>query len=181
MDRHLLYRLSREASGLLNQKAQEAEREKKRLDNRIKELDAIIAKLYEDGALGRIPQERAQSLMEKFEGELKELKTRRTELVKTLDAQTKRQSEMETFTKVLAGYQNLQELNATILNELIREIRVGVKYTEDGLRKQKIQILYKHVCYVDYLDDVFPVFSDELISELRVLCGQMGVELPKVS
>ena len=73
MDAHLLARLSNEASGLINQKAQEAEREKKRMDSRIRELDAIIAKLYEDGALGRIPQERAQSLMDKFEGELKEL------------------------------------------------------------------------------------------------------------
>lgn len=48
MDDHLLARLSEEASGLLNQKAQEAEREKKRMDARIEELDVVIAKLYED-------------------------------------------------------------------------------------------------------------------------------------
>lgn len=154
MDDHLLARLSEEASDLLNQKAQEAEREKKRMDARIEELDVVIAKLYEDSALGRIPQERARSLMEKFEGELSDLKTRCTDLTNSLDAQAKRQSEMETFTKFLASYQNLQELNATILNKLIREIRVGVKYTENGVKKQSIQIIYKHECYVDYFGDM---------------------------
>lgn len=154
MDTHLLARLSREASGLLDRKAQEAEREKKRMDARIEELDAIIAKLYEDSALDRIPKERAQSLMAKFEGELKDLNSKRAELVNSLDAQVKRQSEMEEFTRVLARYQELQELNATILNELIREIRVGAKYTEDGVKKQKIQILYNHMCYVDYFEDI---------------------------
>lgn len=154
MDTHLLARLSREASGLLDRKAQEAEREKKRMDARIEELDAIIAKLYEDSALDRISKERAQSLMAKFEGELKDLNSRRTELTNSLDAQVKRQSEMEEFTRVLARYQELQELNATILNELIREVRVGAKYIEDGVKKQKIQILYNHMCYVDYFEDI---------------------------
>ena len=174
MDAHLLARLSNEASGLINQKAQEAEREKRRMDSRISELDAIIAKLYEDGALGRIPQERAQSLMDKFEGELKELKAKCAELTNTLNAQAKRQSEMEMFTQVLAGYQDLQELNATILNELIREIRVGVKYTEDGVKKQKIQILYKHACYVDYFADMEFTLSDGL----RVVFKELDEQLP---
>ena len=173
MDAHLLARLSKEASGLINQKAQEAERERKRMDSRISELDAIIAKLYEDGALGRIPQERAQSLMNKFEGELKELTAKCAELTSTLDAQAKRQSEMETFTKVLAGYQDLQELNATILNELIREIRVGVKYMEDGVKKQKIQILYKHACYVDYFANMEFTLNDGLRAVFKELDEQM--------
>ena len=92
--------------------------------------------------------------MEKFEGELKNLKVRREEVADSLNAQVKRQSEMETFTKVLAGYKELRELNATILNELIREIRVGVKYIESGVKKQKIQIIYKHDCYVDYFENM---------------------------
>ena len=143
------------------------------MDSRIRELDAIIAKLYEDGALGRIPQERAQSLMDKFEGELKELKAKCAELTNTLDAQAKRQSEIEAFTKVLAGYQDLQELNAAILNELIREIRVGVKYTEDGVKKQKIQILYKHACYVDYFADMEFTLSDGLRAVFKELDEQL--------
>jgi len=104
--------------------------------------------------------------------ELKELKAKSTELANSLDARSKRQSEMEAFTKVLAGYQDLQELNATILNELIREIRVGTKYTEDGVKKQKIQILYKHACYVDYFDGAGPAFSDKLRTVFQALDDQ---------
>ena len=38
MDAHLLARLSNEASGLINQNAQETEREKKRMDSRINSM-----------------------------------------------------------------------------------------------------------------------------------------------
>jgi hypothetical protein len=45
---------------------------------RFDELDAVISKLYEDSALGRVPLERCQTLMEKFEAEQSELKEQRT-------------------------------------------------------------------------------------------------------
>lgn len=49
------------------------------------------------------------------------------------------------------GDQELQGLNATILNGLSRKIRVGAKYTEDDMKKQKIKTHYKRACYMDYL------------------------------
>jgi len=119
--------------------------------------------------------------MGKFDDELKDLTVKRTELEKDLDAQAQHQSEMETFTQVLAGYQELQELNATILNELIREIRIGVKYTEDGVKKQKIQILYKHACYVDYFYGNGPVFDDKLRAVFMELDDLAMEQLPEVS
>lgn len=186
MDKHLLARLSNEAAGLLGKKARQAEKECARMNARVEELESIIAKLYEDSALGRIPVERSRTLMDKFEQEQRDLKLKRDEIAVELEAQRKRQSEMAVFTKAIAGYQELTALNTTVLNELVCEIRVGAKYTEDGVKKQKIKIVYKQDCYVDYFEDggLFP--RAEAMAELRKLEKEMSEKwtdapsLPKV-
>lgn len=169
MDSHLLARLSDEAAGILGKRARQAEKECARMNARIDELEAIIAKLYEDSALGHISAERCRALMDKFEQEQRDLKRERDEMTVELEAQRKRQSEMAVFTKVIAGYQELTELNATMLNELVSEIRVGSKYTADGIKKQTIKIVYKHECYVDYFDDGDLTPSTEAMTELEKL------------
>lgn len=162
LEEHLMMRLSREASGILGRKVLKARQERKKIKDRISEVETVIAKLYEDSALGRLPQARAQTLTKKFDGELAELKARDDLLAQELEAQDNRQSETEAFTRILSGYQELQCLNAPILNELISEIRVGTKYMENGIKKQQISIIYKYACYVDYFedDDLTPNISE---------------------
>lgn len=173
MDKHLLMRLEREASGLLNKKEKTVEKERRRMTARIDELDAVISKLYEDSTLGRVPPERCHVLMEKFEA-----KSQRDEMQKTLDDQKKRRSEMAAFLKVIAGYQSIEGLTATILGELISEIRVGVKETVDGKKKQRIKIIYNQACYVDYFDDGELNLSEEDRTEFLALDAEMEKRWP---
>lgn len=115
-------------------------------------MEQVIAKLFEDGALGRVSEERCRSLMERYEKEQSELLERRRIMCAELEAQKRRRSEQEEFLEALSRYDKLEGLSARILNELIREIRVGVKYTEDGVKKQRVKIVYRQACYVELLD-----------------------------
>jgi len=81
---------------------------------------------------------------------------------------------MSVFTKAIAGYQELAALNTNVLNELVREIRVGAKYTEDGVKKQKIKIVYKHDCYVDCFEDGELLPSAETMAEFRKSEAEMS-------
>jgi len=153
MKEHLLLRLHNEASGLLDKRAKEVQREYKKVTDRVDELERIIARLFEDGALGKVSEARCRSLMERYEQEQSELLERRRLMCAELEEQKQRRSEQEAFLDALSRYDQLEGLSARILNELIREIRVGVKYTEDGVKKQRIKIEYKQDCYVELFDE----------------------------
>ena len=179
MDKHLLARLEREAAGLLDKQAVSVERDCKRMETRVDELDAIIGKLYEDSVLGHISSERAGRMMTQFEAEQQELKNKLEETQRALIAYQKRHCEMAAFLEVIAGYQELTELNATILNELISQIRVGVKETVDGEKRQKIKIIYKHSCYVDYFEDGDLAICKDVMAKFQALEAEIEKQLPK--
>lgn len=178
LDEHMLARLQNEASGLLDKQAANVERECSRIEGRIKELDSIIGRLYEDSVLGKISAERASNMMQGFEDKQKELKEKLIDVQANLAKQQRHNSEMSAFLEVIAGYKDLTELNATILNELIKEIRVGCKETIDGVKHQTIKIIYKHPCYVDYFEYGDLKLSDSAIKEFMALETEMIKQLP---
>lgn len=150
LDRHLIHRLKHETSGMLRKREQLAEKECTQMTVRIGELEVIIGKLYEDNALGRITPERYQKLLDTYEAEQKDLTGKRDSLQKELAVQKKKADETERFLQLIAGYKNIQELTAPMLNELIDRIEVGTKQTIDGVKKQEIRIIYKQFCYVEF-------------------------------
>jgi hypothetical protein len=95
MDKQLLNSLKREASGLLEQKFKQVEKDFKVYEQRVSELDAIFGKLYEDRALGRLPDERYETLIERYEREHTELRSKRESAERELTAQKNRICESE--------------------------------------------------------------------------------------
>lgn len=150
LDRHLIHRLKHETSGMLKKREQLAEKECAQMTVRIGELEVIIGKLYEDNALGRITTDRYQKLLDTYEAEQKELTGKRDGLQKELAVQKKKADETERFLQLIAGYKDIQELTAPMLNELIDRIEVGTKQTIDGVKNQEIRIVYKQFCYVEF-------------------------------
>lgn len=150
LDRHLIHRLKHETSGMLRKREQLTEKECTQMAVRIGELEVIIGKLYEDNALGRITPERYQKLLDTYEAEQKELTGKRDGLQKELAVQKKKADETERFLQLIAGYKDIQELTAPMLNELIDRIEVGTKQTIDGVKNQEIRIVYKQFCYVEF-------------------------------
>ena len=150
MDRHLLHRLKTETAGLLDKRERQAEKECAQMSSRIDELEIIIGKLYEDNALGRISPDRFQRLLGNYEAEQKELQNKRDSLQKELSEQKTKADETERFLQLIAGYRDIQELTAPMLNELIDRIEVGKKETVDGVKRQDLRIVYKQFCYVEF-------------------------------
>lgn len=93
-------------------------------------------------------------MMTKFEAKQKEHLQKQQEAKNTLRAFEEKFSELEIITQAVANYENVPSLNTTILNELISEIRVGVKEKINGEKVQKVKIVYKQACFVEYFDEL---------------------------
>jgi DNA invertase Pin-like site-specific DNA recombinase len=161
------------------QRKAETEKNKRMLGavgKRIDELDRIIGKLYEDSALGKIPEQRAQALMIGYESEQRELIDKREALSSEISKAEETRDNVQNFVSVIRKYTNIQELNAAILNELIDRIIVHEKWVDEcGEINQMVEIHYRFIGYVtiaDWMDwtgsiEGFP--KDELDTQIPAL------------
>lgn len=127
-----------------------AERELKKAEKRIGELDKILAKLYEDQALGKISEARYQAMAPGYEAEQASLQERVSQLREQLAHTQEVQDNVEQFVPLIQKYTDIQELTPHILNELIEKIVVHEKKVEeDGSKSQMVEIHYKFVGCID--------------------------------
>lgn len=127
-----------------------AERELKKAEKRIGELDKILAKLYEDQALGKISEVRYQAMAPGYEAEQASLQERVSRLREQLAHTQEVQDNVEQFVPLIQKYTDIQELTPYILNELIEKIIVHEKKVdEDGSKSQLVEIHYKFVGCID--------------------------------
>ena len=92
---------------------------------RAEELNTVIAKLYEDKVLGKLPEERFDALAKKFESEQGELKARAEELQNALAIADDEERNLQEFIKTVKRYTEITELDTEILNSLIERIEIG--------------------------------------------------------
>lgn len=124
--------------------------ELQRVEKRLSEVSAIIKRLYEDLALGRISEERYDDMYYGLNEEEKQLKNKQKTLQKEFDKTSEVFQNVEKFIPLIRKYTDIQELNAYILNELIERIVVHEKTIgEDGKKTQKVEIYYKFVGVVE--------------------------------
>jgi DNA repair exonuclease SbcCD ATPase subunit len=124
-------------------------RELKSADKRIGQLDTTIAKLFESSALGRISEERCQSMLQVYEMEQQELKQRRIALAEAIEQAEMAYSNVENFVELIRRFTDIQELDTHILNSLIDRIVVHEKETlADGGKSQRVDIHYKFIGYM---------------------------------
>ena len=124
-------------------------RELKAADKRIAELDKIIARLYEDSALGKISEERYRIMSSAYEQEQRELKEKRGQLAEGIEKAEEAYSDVENFVNLIQRYIDIKELDTKILNELIEKIVVHEKaVNEDGSKSQRVDIYYKFIGFI---------------------------------
>jgi len=111
------------------------------------DLDRIMTSLYEDKALGRLSQERFDSMMGKYEAEQKTLLEQVNALREGIARAEEQRDNTARFVEYIRQYTDLQSLDAPILNQLIQRIEVydAEKEPDTGKRKQKVCIQYKYV------------------------------------
>ena len=121
-------------------------KEAERKQTRLKEIDKILSKLYEDSALGKIPESRYEQMSEKYEQEQKELSQGILQLKQEFDEVKKQKDASDRFINIVKKYTYINELDANILNELIDRIVVHHKEKDkDGRTYQQIEIYYRFI------------------------------------
>ena len=138
--------LSRKYQSDSQKQAEQITLEYEQKQKRCEELDKIISRLYEDNVLGRIGDERYESMSQSYELEQGEIKKALPILKSKID-ELKRQSDCaDNFINVIKKYTIIDKLDAAILNELIDKIVVHHKeQAEDGRTFQQIEIYYRFV------------------------------------
>ena len=122
------------------------QKELARLTKRQKELDNLFAKLYEDSMKSEITERNYTMLMTKYEAEQTEVDDKINILTETLQKDTHTKNNAEKWLSLIRKYDNITELTAPLLNDLIEKIVVHeVTKDEDGNRVQEIEIFYRFV------------------------------------
>lgn len=121
----------------------------KKSEKRLKELDSLFAKLYEDRLQEKINERNFNMLTEKYQQEQDELQ----ELVETLSAKLQEEKEdvsnKERWVALIKQYTDPQELTAPLLNALIEKILIHEAVeTEDG-KEQEVEIFYRFIGKID--------------------------------
>ena len=135
------------AASELRQKeaAKDTKRRLNRDRKRIDELDNIIKKLYESFAVGRITDERFDTLLVEYEAEQKELQASVKADEERLSVFEEDTARVEQFTELARKYTDFSELTTSMINEFIEKIIVHAPEKLDGDRVQEIEIYLKFI------------------------------------
>ncbi|MBP5605467.1 MAG: recombinase family protein [Ruminiclostridium sp.] len=117
---------------------------------RISEIDKVLNKLYEDNALGKIPDDRFETMLRTYGIEQDALRKALPALKAEIEQLSGQNDAADKFINVIKKYTYLNDLNAEILNALIDRITVHSKETgSDGKEYRQIEISYRFIGWFD--------------------------------
>lgn len=146
--------------------AKDAKRKLSKDKKRITELDTIIKKLYEPFAVGRITDERFDSLLADYEAEQKTLQASVTEAEERLSAFAEDSARVEQFLELARKYTDFSELTTPMINESIEKIIVHAPERIDGDRVQEVEI---HLRFIGQFELPAPELTEEEIKRQEFL------------
>lgn len=115
------------------------------LEKRLGEVEKVIAKLYEDYALGKAGADEIDLLLPKYRKEQGELKGQLALFQEESQEQKETAQNAEKWVALIRQYSDLQELTAGIIRELITKIYVGDVRKVDGEKVQSVEIHYRFI------------------------------------
>ena len=127
---------------------QERSKEISSIKKRLRELEGIIAKLYEDNAAGRLGDARMTKLLPKYEQEAETLEQRMAALQNENAApEPSFQEAREKLDKLLRQITDVAELTPKLLFKLVDHIEIGQGHYEKGehgkVKHQTVKIFYR--------------------------------------
>ena len=125
--------------------AKETKRRLSKDKKRIAELDNIIKKLYESFAIGRITDERFDTLLAEYEAEQKTLQASVEEAEQRVSSFEEDTVRVEQFMELARKYTDFSELTTPMINEFIDKIIVHAPEKVDGDRVQEVEIYLKFI------------------------------------
>ena len=120
-------------------------RELSKAKKRIAEIDALIQKIYEDNASGKLSDERYATLSLSYEEEQKTLKAAVPELQSFLETETDKTESFQRFIQKVKQITELKVLTPELIHEFVDKIVVYAPRYLDGKRVQLLDIYYSGV------------------------------------
>lgn len=120
--------------------------------SRVKEIDGLIQRLYEDNVKGKLSDERYATLSSSLETEQKELKARLPEIEADLNRQADQEEGLQRFVSKAKQITNLKELTPELVHEFIEKIVVHAPKYLDGNRFQLVDIYFYGVGIIKELE-----------------------------
>lgn len=112
---------------------------------RVREIDGVIQKLYEDNAMGKISDERFATMSMSLENEQSELKDRIPALEDELENAKVKTEGLQRFIDKAKRVTRLEALTPELVHEFIEKIVVSAPEYKDGKRYQEVAIHYNGV------------------------------------
>lgn len=119
--------------------------DKKKLHNiekRIAELDRLIASVYEDKVTGKMPEDVAFTLLDKYQTEKKSLQAENDEMQKRTDMAKQDETDVVEYIRRLKSYAGAEELTRQMALDLIEYITIDVNPRKKAIPRD-IHIYYK--------------------------------------
>ena len=116
---------------------------------RIKELDKLIERIYEDNVLGKIPDARFSKMMTSYEAEQNQLVTETAKAEESLKTMEQDKVDLRAFLETIRQCTDIKELTPAIVNRLIRRIEVHNSEKIDGRKQVRLDVYFTAVGLID--------------------------------
>ena len=131
------------------QQTADISKKRKRLaaaQKRAGELEKLICKIYEDNALGKLPDARYEALDAQYAKEQDALHAEITELEKAVTGYEQSRKSAEKFIALIDKYENFDTLTNTMLNEFVEKILVHERARKGSQdTTQEVEIYFNFV------------------------------------
>ncbi|MDD2542204.1 MAG: recombinase family protein [Desulfuromonadaceae bacterium] len=112
---------------------------------RLNEIDRIINRLYEDKVTGELSTERFARMLEGFEIEQTQIRTRCEQLRITIAEEKETTDSADRFVKLVRQFTNITELTTEIAVMLIEKVIISQAEKIDGQKRQAVRIIYNFI------------------------------------
>jgi hypothetical protein len=157
----------REATSIKqNDTAKAHRRQLAKNEKRIKELDLLYRKVYEDNAIGKLSDERFQQMSGDYEQEQADLKAQSIAITAELEAFEQDSLNVDRFMELVRRYTKFDELTTPMLHEFVDKVIVHEAGRSTGERVQQVDI---HLNFVGHFivpgTEALPLTPEEQAAE----------------
>ena len=153
---------------LAMQQTDQTKKQQKRIPQittRLEQIDKVLNKLYEDNALGTIPQDRYEQMSQKYSEEYYALKTELSILQEQLSAYENAGGRAQKFLKLTERHAAFTDLTPAILNEFISRIEVHER--DQKRARYAIQHISIYFNYIGRFENEVTQLAEPTEQEIR--------------
>ena len=130
-------------------RSEEVKKKQTRLNvcrKRVDELERLICKIYEDNALGKLPESRYETLIRQYSKEQESLNNEIDDIEELLSKAEEERRSGKKFVDLMSRYDNFDEITPFIVNEFIDRIEVHERARKGSAQTtQKVDIYFNFI------------------------------------